>query len=125
MYRMFEKADKLAEDRLNDAVLHAMLLVTPIGLNVQAVLSGYGLELMHVMNCGCMLRPRAGKPFEAPLGRLTGYAAIVLSVGLIVLYLPGSPSALQWPWEWSIILFWVLLGALLYTLEKRVQSGAS
>lgn len=68
MYRMFEKADKLAEDRLNDAVLHAMLLVTPIGLNVQAVLSGYGLELMHVMNCGCMLRPTARKPFEAPLG---------------------------------------------------------
>ena len=69
--------------------------------------------------------PNLPRPFEAPLGRLTGYAAIVLSVGLIVLYLPGSPSALQWPWEWSIILFWVLLGALLYMLEKRVQSGAS
>lgn len=70
MYRMFDQIEpaKIAEDRLNDAVLHAMLLVTPIGLHVQSVLSSYGLELMHVMNCGCMLRPRAGKPFEAPLG---------------------------------------------------------
>lgn len=67
MYRMFEKAANLQEDRLNDAVLHAMLLVTPIGLHVQSVLSGYGLELVHVMNCGCSLRPTARKPFEAPV----------------------------------------------------------
>lgn len=67
MYRMFQKASNLEEDRLNDAVLHAMLLVTPIGLHVQSVLSGYGLELMHVMNCGCQLRPTARKPFEAPV----------------------------------------------------------
>ena len=67
MYRMFQKAENLMEDRLNDAVLHAMLLVTPIGLHVQSVLSGYGLELMHVMNCGCSLRPTARKPFDAPI----------------------------------------------------------
>ena len=69
MYRMFQKANQLEEDRLNDAVLHAMLLVTPIGLHVQSVLSGYGLELVHVMNCSCILRPTGRKPFEAPVDR--------------------------------------------------------
>ena len=31
---------------------------------------------------------------------------------------PGSPSALVWPQEWSIIVFWIILGALLFGLSR-------
>jgi basic amino acid/polyamine antiporter, APA family len=30
---------------------------------------------------------------------VVGYAALVLSVGVALLYLPGGPSALVWPYE--------------------------
>jgi len=63
MYRMFEKTSNISRDRLFDAVLHATLLVTPIGMHVQSVLSGYGLELLHVMNCGCKIRAAMHSPF--------------------------------------------------------------
>lgn len=58
--------------------------------------------------------PDLDRPYRAPFGHYLGYAALLLSVILITLYLPGSPSALAWPQEWAIILFWILLGAALY-----------
>jgi amino acid transporter len=63
--------------------------------------------------------PELERPYRAPLGRVTGYAALLLSIGLIFLYLPGSPAALVWPQEWGIILFWILLGGLLWGLKDR------
>jgi amino acid transporter len=63
--------------------------------------------------------PELERPYRAPYGTLTGYAALLLSIGLIFLYLPGSPSALVWPQEWGIILFWVILGGVLFGLKNR------
>jgi amino acid transporter len=63
--------------------------------------------------------PELERPYRAPFGKAIGGTAIVLSLGLIALYLPGSPSALVWPWEWGIILFWIALGLLLYLYEKQ------
>ncbi|MBT8145499.1 MAG: APC family permease [Gammaproteobacteria bacterium] len=63
--------------------------------------------------------PELARPYQAPFGKITGYAALVLSIGLIFLYLPGSPSALVWPQEWGIILFWVVLGAVLFALKDK------
>jgi len=63
--------------------------------------------------------PELARPYRAPLGKTTGYAALILSVGLIFLYLPGSPSALAWPQEWGIILFWVILGFVLNATKKK------
>jgi APA family basic amino acid/polyamine antiporter len=33
---------------------------------------------------------------------------------LLTAYLPGSPSALIWPYEWAIILTWAGLGLVLF-----------
>jgi len=63
--------------------------------------------------------PELPRPYRAPLGKGTGYAALLLSIGLIFLYLPGSPAALVWPQEWGIILFWVLLGAGLFAARDH------
>jgi amino acid transporter len=63
--------------------------------------------------------PELERPYLAPGGRFTGYLALILSIGLIFLYLPGSPSALVWPNEWGIIVFWVMLGGVLFALKNR------
>ena len=62
--------------------------------------------------------PELERPYQAPGGSFTGYLALVLSVAIGALYLPGSPSALVWPQEWSIIVFWIILGALLFGLSR-------
>ena len=63
--------------------------------------------------------PDLDRPYRAPLGKVTGYIALVLSIGLIFLYLPGSPSALIWPQEWGIILFWIVIGGVLFALRDH------
>ena len=60
---MFKDKKQLMKDRLQDAVLHAMLLVTPVGLRVQSILSRHGLRFTHVMNCGCSISESVDAPF--------------------------------------------------------------
>ena len=64
---MFKDKKELMRDRLWDAVLHAMLLVTPIGMRVQSILSRHGLTFTHVMNCGCTIAESADAPFTIAL----------------------------------------------------------
>lgn len=62
--------------------------------------------------------PELPRPYTAPGGKATGYLALALSIGIGALYFPGSPSALVWPHEWSIIFFWIVLGAVLFGLSR-------
>ena len=48
-----------------------------------------------------------------------GWLALAGSLGLLLLYLPGSPSALQWPVEWGLVLLWYLLGVVFYRKRAR------
>lgn len=79
---MFKDKKQLMKDRLQDAVLHAMLLVTPVGLRVQSVLSQHGLRFTHVMNCGCSIALSTDAPF-----------AIVLDAELKPAYLQNLVAA--------------------------------
>jgi amino acid transporter len=54
------------------------------------------------------------RPFRVSHPRLVGYGAIALAVALIAAYLPGSPSALIWPYEWATITVWTVAGLFLY-----------
>jgi len=44
---------------------------------------------------------------------------VLLALALITAYLPGSPSALLWPYEWMTIQIWTLLGISLYWFYGR------
>ncbi|MFV0336657.1 MAG: APC family permease [Chthoniobacterales bacterium] len=57
--------------------------------------------------------PGMNRPFRVPFGKWVGILAFVFSLGLVYLYLPGSPSALS-GYEWTIILLWSLTGLLFY-----------
>jgi len=62
--------------------------------------------------------PEMPRPYRVQHGRLVGYAAFILSLGMMLLYMPGSPSALVWPYEWAIFLGGAVLGAALYAWAR-------
>lgn len=64
--------------------------------------------------------PEMERPFKVSGGSTVGYLAIALSIFFIVLYLPGMPAALLWPYEWAMVLGWVILGAVFYYWAKSV-----
>ena len=63
--------------------------------------------------------PDMDRPYKVRNGVLVGRVALVLSIGISLLYLPFSPAALIWPHEWLIVLGWVVLGALLLQLARK------
>jgi len=65
-----------------------------------------------------MREPEMPRPYAVRHWRLVGTAALALSLGIAVLYLPGSPAALVWPYEWLIVLAWVMLGAIMLRFAR-------
>ena len=65
--------------------------------------------------------PDMPRPFKVVGGLWVGALALIFSTALVVLYLPGSPSALQ-PVEWLIFGLWMAAGLGLY-LWARTRYG--
>ncbi|WP_144461252.1 APC family permease [Siminovitchia fortis] len=57
--------------------------------------------------------PNMVRPFKAGKSSAIGWIAIVLSIFFVILYMPGMPAALVWPYEWAIFAGWAILGILL------------
>ncbi len=55
--------------------------------------------------------PDLPRPYRVAAPGLVGWLAVAATVFFVLLYLPGSPSALVWPEEWAIVLLWTGLGA--------------
>lgn len=68
--------------------------------------------------------PDMVRPFRVPAGKLVGIVTIVLSFGLLLLYMPGMPSALIGV-EWWIFLGWTVLGIALFGYAKSKYPGQS
>ncbi len=60
--------------------------------------------------------PGMARPFFLKGGSSIGIIALIMSIGIMVLYMPGMPSALSMP-EWIIILVWGILGVILYNIS--------
>lgn len=67
--------------------------------------------------------PAMPRPFRVGPARTIGALAIVLSLGLGVLFLPGMPAALVWPYEWVIVGLWWAAGVALMLRLPRVPAG--
>ncbi|SHE92685.1 amino acid/polyamine/organocation transporter, APC superfamily (TC 2.A.3) [Desulfofundulus australicus DSM 11792] len=67
--------------------------------------------------------PEMERPFKVSYGKPVGFLAVIFSLGLIALYLPGSPSALVWPYEWLIFLGWCALGLIFYFWTRSSHAG--
>ena len=86
------------------------ILIWLIDAGGLAVIIAYGMVAVSFL----VLRrrePELSRPFRAANGNVIGVIALVLSILLLLVYLPGSPAALAWPYEWLICLGWAALGA--------------
>ncbi len=63
--------------------------------------------------------PTLDRPYRVPAARLVGTLAVLSTVLFVLLYLPGSPSALLWPEEWIIVLAWAVLGLVFFTGARK------
>ena len=62
--------------------------------------------------------PEMHRPWKLPLGEFFGGAALILSLGIMVLYFPGSPAALLWPQEWLLFAVWMVSGFALFGFTR-------
>jgi APA family basic amino acid/polyamine antiporter len=69
--------------------------------------------------------PAMERPFLLKGGTTIGWIAILMSIGICILYMPGMPSALVWPYEWVIVLVWALLGIVLYKVSMSKYGTAN
>lgn len=58
--------------------------------------------------------PEMARPYKVKAGNLVGTLAVVMSCGMLMLYLPGFPAELSAPYEWGIIIGWFLFGGVFY-----------
>lgn len=64
--------------------------------------------------------PTMERPFRAGKSPVIGWLAVLLSIGLATLYMPGMPSsALIWPYEWIIFGGWWLIGIVFLLKMKK------
>jgi len=66
--------------------------------------------------------PDMERPFRIRYPRLVGVSAVVLAIALLSAFMPWSPSALIWPYEWAMLLTWGVLGGLLF-LRYRIKQA--
>ncbi|MCB8888309.1 APC family permease [Vreelandella malpeensis] len=67
--------------------------------------------------------PDMPRPFRVSFGMPCGVAAVLMSLAMAFLYLPGSPAALTGA-EWIIFAGWSLLGLILYVYSLRTYGRA-
>ncbi len=85
---------------------------------------GFGIVIAYGLVAASFIalrrrEPDLPRPYKTPYGLAVGILALALSMGLGVLYLPGSPAALVWPQEWLLVLAWTGFGAILWLFRSR------
>lgn len=89
---------------------------------------GFGLVIAWFMVAVSFLilrkkEPKMVRPFQLKGGPVIGWIAIVMAIGVGILYMPGMPSALIWPYEWIIVIIWMMIGVVFYQVSIRKRSA--
>ena len=63
--------------------------------------------------------PEMPRPYKVRYWRSTGIAAFILSCSIGMLFMPFSPAALIWPYEWFIVGGWWIVGVLMMLFTSR------
>lgn len=92
--------------------------------------SSFGVVIVYLMVCLSFLalrkkEPDLARPFKVSNGKIIGWIAVLISIGFGILYLPGSPGALVWPYEWGMVAGWTVLGVILAVMTKRAYPDVS
>ncbi|GGI39607.1 APC family permease [Mammaliicoccus stepanovicii] len=65
--------------------------------------------------------PDLERPYRVKSGKAVGIIAIILSIGFIIIYMPGMPSSLVWPNEWFIVFIWYGIAIVLYVIKSTAK----
>jgi len=65
--------------------------------------------------------PERARPYRIPMGGVVSLVATIGSAGLIIaaLYDPYASAGHRFPLEWGILVFWIVLGVVLYLRQRR------
>ena len=63
--------------------------------------------------------PELARPYKVKGGIAVGIGAVLVALFFLCLYLPFGPGSLVWPYEWLMVLGWVVLGIILYVMNKK------
>lgn len=93
-----------------------------LGRNMLSWLSNAGgcsIVVSYSMVCLSFLvlrkkEPNMLRPYKVKKFKLVGFVSICMCIFLGIMYLPGSPASLSWPYEWGIIIGWSALGLIFY-----------
>ncbi len=85
---------------------------------------GFGIVIAYVFVAAAFVKlrlrePELERPYRAPGGLASGVVALVLGAGLILLYLPPSPSALNLRQEWGLVGVWSAIGLLFWLIRPK------
>ncbi|MDG1732564.1 MAG: amino acid permease [Thalassotalea sp.] len=94
------------------------ILVWLINAGSFAVVLGYGMVAYAFLKLR-QNEPNMERPFRVKHGKIVGWSALIVSICLFWIYLPWGPSALLWPYEWVMVIGWVVLGVIFYLMAKR------
>ena len=109
-------------------VIGALSMVAPLfGRTILVWLinaSSFGVMLAFLMVAISFVvlrrrEPDMPRPFRVSFPRLVGWGAVGLSILMLSAFLPWSPSALVWPWEWGVILTWSAIGLLFFLRYRK------
>ena len=97
------------------------MLVWLVDAGSFSVVIAYGLVALSFVVLR-LREPEMERPYRVMGGIWVGVFALIASLALGALYLPGSVAALAWP-EWLIVFAWAGLGVLCYLLRNMSRSG--
>ena len=64
--------------------------------------------------------PHLHRPFKVPAGYVVGSIALILALIIWVMPLiPGTPVSLVWPYEYLLLIAWVILGIIMYLISRK------
>lgn len=66
-------------------------------------------------------QPELERPFRAGKSNIVGILATILSIGFIILYMPGMPASLIWPYEWIIFGVWWIFGLFFFIQIPNIR----
>ena len=88
-------------------------------------IAGIGIGIAWTLSILSMLAlrrryPRLKRPYKAPLVIVTApISLIIVTIVFIVSIMPGTPLSLLWPYEYGILLIWIILGIIVYIFCQR------
>jgi len=64
--------------------------------------------------------PNLTRPYKAPLILITSPISLMIVILIFAISLfPGTPLSLVWPYEYTILIVWIMLGVIMYVLSQK------